>query len=225
MRTTIFKRSPWAALSLLLSVPLLSLIYVYVNRLDLPAYSLETDLDRQIPFVKIFVLPYLGWFAFLLAGFVYLAFKNRDIYLRTLLRFNVGLLVCYAVYLCYQTTVARPEVADVSWLDHLVLLVYNGDEPVNCFPSTHVLTSYCLLKAFRETPGVGRPIRLAVTGMSVLIILSTLFVKQHVLLDAVGAIAVVEGVYFAADRLAALRAKRAAASPLDSAFRPVPDSL
>lgn len=50
-------------------------------------------------------------------------------------------------------------------------------------------------------------------------------VKQHVLLDAVGAIAVVEGVYFAADRIAALRGKRTAASPLDSAFRPVPDSL
>ncbi|MBB6733110.1 phosphatase PAP2 family protein [Cohnella zeiphila] len=203
----LFLTSRWASLSLLLTVPLLSLIYLYVNRMNLPALSLETGLDRRIPFVPAFILPYLGWFAFLLAAFVYLAFRDRRLYLRTLLRFDIGLLACYVVYLFCQTTVPRPVVADTSWLNHLVLLVYRNDEPVNCFPSTHVLTSYCLLRAYLSSPGIRRPIRYAVAGSAILIILSTLFVKQHVLLDAVGAIALVEAIYALARpvRIAGLR--------------------
>lgn len=202
------RQSRLALLSLLLSIPLVGSLYVWLNRLDLPSFSLETDLDRQIPFLKIFILPYLGWYAFLLAGFVYLAFRDKTVYLRTLARFLIGMLVCYAVYLFYQTTVSRPDVSGDGILDWLVLLVYRHDQPYNCFPSTHVLTSYCMLKAYREASGIRLSVRWAVAGIAVLIMLSTLFVKQHVLLDAAGAIAVVEAVYAAFRLLTAARSSR-----------------
>ncbi|MBW7456977.1 phosphatase PAP2 family protein [Paenibacillus sepulcri] len=189
------------ALSLLLSIPLLSIAYIYLNHSrGEHTFSLVTDLDQQIPFLKIFILPYLAWFVFILACFVYLAFRNRQLYMHTLLRFNIGLVVCYLVYAVYQTHVPRPELVVNDWLGRLVQYVYSMDEPFNCFPSTHVLTSYCMMKAFISSPGINRYIRIAVSGMSILIIASTLFVKQHVLMDMAGAIAVVEVIYFVGAR-------------------------
>ena len=43
------------ACSGLLLIPLVGLIYIHLNQADGVAYSLVTDLDRQIPFMKSFV--------------------------------------------------------------------------------------------------------------------------------------------------------------------------
>jgi hypothetical protein len=177
-------------------------------------------LDRQLPFIPAFVIPYIAWFPFLFAGFLYLAFKNRTAYYETLLQFNIGLIVCYAVYAVYQTYVPRPELIGDSYLLNAVRSVYSTDEPFNCFPSTHVLTSYLMMKAFLRTPHVPRLLRLAVSAMSLTIIASTLFMKQHVLLDAAGAIAVAEG---AVQAVRLLRTRlRAGSLPASADARPRP---
>ena len=97
------------ACSALLLIPLVGLIYIHLNQAGGIAYSLVTDLDRQIPFMKAFVVPYLSWYGFLLLGFLYLAYKDRRNYYITLVEFVIGLLICYGVYAIYQTTVPRPE--------------------------------------------------------------------------------------------------------------------
>jgi membrane-associated phospholipid phosphatase len=184
------------ALTSLLTIPLLGLIYVYLNHSAGTVYSLVTDLDRQIPFLKVFVLPYVSWYAFLFIALLYLAFKNREAYYQTLLQFNIGMLICYGVYAVYQTHVPRPELAGDGWLLQMVQWVYNSDEPFNCFPSIHVLTSYLMMKAYLGAVNVPRIYTAAVMFMSMLIIASTQFIKQHVLLDIMGAVLVAEGVIY-----------------------------
>jgi membrane-associated phospholipid phosphatase len=189
------------ACSALLLIPLVGLIYVHLNQAGEMAYNLVTDLDRQIPFVKAFVVPYLSWYVFLLLGFLYLAYKDRRNYYITLVEFVIGLLICYGVYAIYQTTVPRPELTGSDWLLRMVEWVYRSDQPFNCFPSTHVLTSYLMMRAYLRTSQVATRYKIIVTVMSLLIIVSTQFVKQHVLLDIVGAVLVAEGVVYALDRM------------------------
>lgn len=185
------------ALSSLVTIPLLNIIYVYLNHPGGTVYSLVTDFDRQIPFLKMFVLPYVSWYPFLFIAFGYLAYKNREVFYRTLLQFNIGMLICYGVYAVYQTHVPRPELVGDDWLLQAVRMVYRSDEPFNCFPSIHVLTSYFMMKAYLGAANVPRTFKAVVAVVSVLIILSTQFVKQHVLLDIVGAVLVAEGVIYA----------------------------
>jgi membrane-associated phospholipid phosphatase len=197
------KTSWWSyimACSGLLLIPLVGLIYIHLNQADGVAYSLVTDLDRQIPFMKSFVIPYLSWYGFLLVGFLYLAYKDRSMYYKTLFQFIMGLLLCYGVYAIYQTTVPRPELTGSDWLLRMVQWVYRSDQPFNCFPSTHVLTSYLMMKAYLRSTTIFWPYKIAVTSMSLLIIVSTLLVKQHVLLDIVGAVLVSEGVVYVVER-------------------------
>lgn len=104
----------------------------------------------------------------------------------------------------------RPEIVGDGLLDRLVAAVYRFDEPYNCFPSTHVLTSYFMILAFRSSPAFGRGIRNAVTLISVTIILSTLFVKQHVLMDAAGAIALAELIWRVLEKTTARAHRRSA---------------
>ncbi len=64
--------------------------------------------------------------------------------------------------------------------------VYANDNPYNCFPSIHVFTtaySCFIIKEgyFRDKLWFRYPLNL----LGILIILSTLFVKQHVVLDGV----------------------------------------
>ncbi|WP_171684513.1 phosphatase PAP2 family protein [Paenibacillus planticolens] len=189
------------ACSALLLIPLVGLIYVHLNQEGTRVYSLVTDLDRHIPFLKGFVVPYLSWYGFLLVCFLYLAYKDRRNYYITLVESVVGLLICYGLYAIYQTTVPRPELIGSDPLLRMVAWVYRTDEPFNCFPSTHVLTSYLMMRAYLRTTHVALRYKIIVSCMSLLIILSTQFVKQHVLLDIVGAILVAECVVYALDRM------------------------
>ncbi|WP_189010927.1 phosphatase PAP2 family protein [Paenibacillus marchantiophytorum] len=198
------KASWWSyvmACSALLLIPLVGLIYVHLNQADGRAYNLVTDLDRQIPFIKGFIVPYLSWYGFLLIGFLYLAHKDRRNYYFTILEMVMGLLLCYGVYAIYQTTVPRPELTETDWLLRMVEWVYRSDQPFNCFPSTHVLTSYVLMRAYLRTNRVAIGYKIAISSMSLLIIVSTQFVKQHVLLDIVGAVVVAEGVLYVVERI------------------------
>jgi membrane-associated phospholipid phosphatase len=189
------------ACSAMLLIPVVGLIYVHLNQADGVAYSLVTDLDRQIPFMKSFVVPYLTWYGFLLVGFLYLAYKDRRTYYITILEFVIGLLLCYGVYAIYQTTVPRPELTGSDWLLRMVEWVYQSDQPFNCFPSTHVLTSYVMMRAYLRSTHIARRYKIAVTSISLLIIVSTQFVKQHVLMDIIGAILLAEGIVYVVDRV------------------------
>jgi membrane-associated phospholipid phosphatase len=188
------------ACSGLLMIPLVGLIYIHLNQDGGTAYSLMTDLDRQIPFIKGFVVPYLFWYVFLAVGFLYLVYQDRSNYFQTLVEFVIGLLLCYSVYAIYQTTVPRPDIEGSDWLLRTVQWVYRSDEPFNCFPSTHVLTAYLMMRAYLRSKRIAMSHTILVTSMAVLIIVSTLFVKQHVLMDIVGAVFVAEGVVYVVER-------------------------
>ncbi|WP_366295665.1 phosphatase PAP2 family protein [Paenibacillus sp. AN1007] len=92
---------------------------------------------------------------------------------------------------------------ETGFIARLVQFVYSTDQPYNCFPSIHVLTSYLMLRGGR----VFNPtIRVYIASISLLIIISTVLVKQHVAADILGGILVGE-LCFRLAKLAVLRKK------------------
>lgn len=176
-----------APLSLMLSIPIVSLFYVVLNNPDRGVHSLVTDLDLGIPFVKAFIVPYVSWYAFVLAVLVYLCLTDKKTYYITLVSYNLGLIISYAFYFVYQTTVPRPELVGTDFLTLMVSLVYSSDQPYNCFPSIHSLTSYLMIKGAGRCSGRTNMSYYLIGGFAMLVITSTLFVKQHVILDAIAA--------------------------------------
>lgn len=168
----------------ILIIPLLSLVYVAINREPPLTRTLYTDLDGMIPFLKLFIIPYMIWMPFLYLTLVYFYFKDRRLYFHTLLAYAVCVLICYGIYWKFQTTVPRLELQGDDLLSRMVAFVYRNDAPYNCFPSIHCLSSYLLFLAARNSPAIRDRTAVLIGILAWVIIVSTLFVKQHVVMDA-----------------------------------------
>jgi len=179
----------------LLVIPVLNVFYIMLNHGAGQVHSLMTDLDYIIPFLPIFIIPYVVWYPFLIGIFVLLCLKNRLIYYQTLLAVILGLLGSYVIFYVFQTTVPRPELHGSGLLVQMVKAIYAMDGPYNCFPSIHVLTSYLLWIGARKCLPLQPSTKIMIGTISWTIIISTFFVKQHALLDAVGAILLAEMVF------------------------------
>jgi membrane-associated phospholipid phosphatase len=191
------KKEDIIPLLFILSVPMLNVIYTLVNRSKGEARILVTFIDNKIPFVKYFILPYNLWYPFLLISLVYLCLKSRGVFYKTIIAMDVGMLCCYIIYLLFQTTVPRPELTGQDIFTKLVGITYKLDQPYNCFPSIHVLTSYLLIKGFKRSISSDKIIRVIVYCGAITIIFATLFVKQHVVLDIASAVVLGDLLFYA----------------------------
>ena len=178
-------------LSYIISLPILAIIYGFLNYDSGRVFNVMTDIDRLIPFSKYFIVPYLLWIPFVIGMLVYFFFQDYLLYKKQLLIINVGALICFITYVFFQTTVPRPVLTETDFFTNLVRLMYSWDNPYNALPSTHVLTSYSIIVGSQElSQRFAIPMKL-VKLMSIAIILSTVFLKQHTILDGIASIAIV----------------------------------
>jgi membrane-associated phospholipid phosphatase len=167
----------------LLVMPVLGLIYKILNNNPREAVILSTDIDDKIPFLPIFILPYIIWYAFILGYLIYFWYKDTRVYLKTLTMIVIGELVCFVIYFFLQTTVPRPDLVGDGILIELVGMIYSHDQPFNAFPSIHVLTTFAIILGNINISNKHIIHSIFVPVMGSLIIISTLFVKQHYILD------------------------------------------
>ena len=187
-------RNNLIALSFMASIIVSNIFYKLLNNGDGDINSLVTNVDKTIPFLKIFILPYITWYGYITIGLIYLCVKNRKTYYTSLISLNIGLAICYIIYAFFQTTVPRPIVTDSDILSKLVTMIYKHDNPFNCFPSMHVTTTYILMKGINDTEN-NKLVSFLFNIIGILIIISTQFVKQHVVLDLIFAMLLCEVIY------------------------------
>lgn len=176
------------AASLMFLILPLNIFYIMLNSSKRGVHNLVTPVDNMIPFMRVFIIPYVAWYAFIFVTVIYLFFKDREVYYTTVISYNLGLIASYITFFFFQTTVPRPDIIGSDVLSKMVLAIYGADQPYNCFPSIHVLTSFLMVKALSASK-IKSKLNLGIVWLSaVAIIISTLFVKQHVILDAVSGI-------------------------------------
>lgn len=175
------------AMCFILVVPIVNILYSILDNPGRGAFNLQTSIDRAIPFLKIFIIPYIAWYPYILLSLLFLCIKDRKTYYKTLMSLQLGLIFCYIIYFFFQTTVPRPEIYSRDILSKLVLFIYRTDKPYNCFPSIHVLSCIILVRGALKNYRRSAVSIVLITLISSLIIVSTLLVKQHVILDILSA--------------------------------------
>lgn len=154
-------------------------------------HIVHTVIDDFIPFCEYFIVPYLLWFPFLAATLIYFIFFNKDKqeYYQYIKNLCMGMTVFLAVsYLYPNGHQLRPDffVRDNVCID-LVKILYSADTATNILPSIHVfnsLAAYMAISRCRSLRGhvwVKRGTLLLVAS----IILSTMLLKQHSVVDVV----------------------------------------
>lgn len=174
---------------------LITLIAFHLNNYRPGTGSMKIALDDYIPFNKYFIFPYVYWFLYVAVGLIILAVINKKNYFRMFTSIVAGMLICYVIYYFYPSTVPRPIITSNDLVSNIVKFIYSADKPYNCFPSIHVLNSF-FISIFLIKSIKNKNIHVVCYVSFILITLSTLFVKQHYILDAVSAIILGGIIYF-----------------------------
>jgi len=174
--------------------------FVYLERaVTNPTYIIHHRLDDLIPFNEYFIIPYYLWFAFTAVAVAYFFFKNKKDYYRLTSHLFIGMTVFLIISTVYPNgQLLRPTefVRDNIFVD-LVQLIYKADTPTNIFPSIHVYNSLCVMVAVMKSKNFQYKnwIKVTTNVIGFTIILSTMFLKQHSVLDVIGGIILCAIVY------------------------------
>lgn len=169
-----------------LLIPLLNINYIIIDRLEVTGANIAIGLDYLIPFVPEFVVPYVYWYIYVALGLVFILLQSRNRYMKTFLTLISGMCVCYVIFFIFPTEITRPQVSNEGIFNWIVQVVYKKDRPFNCFPSLHVLGTYIIMRYTKLSYSKVWFYYTQIVGS--LIILSTVFIKQHFVLDIIGAI-------------------------------------
>ena len=154
-------------------------------------YQFSTALDRAIPLIPWTVCIYFGCYAFWALHYCLCA----AVPLRARRFFTADFIAkggCFVFFVGLPTTMARPAVQGLNVWESLVRALYILDAPVNLFPSIHCLNSWLCWASARDIPAFSRGYKAFALCAAVAVCVSTLTLRQHVLLDVAGGILLAE---------------------------------
>ena len=163
-------------------------------------YDLSLPIDGMIPFVSAFVVIYLLAYVQWIVGFILIARESREFCYRILSGEIIAKLMCLVLFLLLPTTMARAEITSDGFFSAIVRFIYQFDAADNLFPSIHCLESWICFRGAMRLKKVGPWYRYVSLVFSLLVFASTVFIKQHVVVDILAGVAVCELGQFIAKR-------------------------
>lgn len=185
------RRLPWRDLKYAAWLPLYLLVFLALERLPGRGYwATQLPIDGCIPFCEWFVIPYCLWYPFLVAVGLYLLCRDREAFRRYMLFLGSTFLLSELIWLVLPSGQdLRPAVLPrENPLTALVAGLYRIDTNTNVFPSVHVVGAVGAALAVRDCRELAdrTHLRRGAAVLAAAICLSTVFIKQHALLDAAG---------------------------------------
>lgn len=180
-------------LKLLIFWPIFGLLFTFVERFYNVGhyYSMHCPLDDMIPFCEWFLIPYLFWFVYLIGTIVYTFFFDVAAFKRMMYFIIITYSITMLIYLVFPTCQdLRPtQFARDNVLTRFVAWFYNFDTKTNVCPSIHVLGSVAAMLGLCDCRRLQNPkLKLLFILLCVLICISTVFMKQHSVLDVLAAL-------------------------------------
>lgn len=178
---------------LLLYFPVYLSIFRYLeNNTPKNIHIISSPFDQYIPFIAVFIVPYLLWFVYMAAAGIYFLFFEKECFCRMMYFGMIGMSIFLLVSWLYPNGLQiRPlHFAQDNLFTRLTQYVYSVDTATNVLPSIHVFNSIGVCAAISDSERLGskKVIQAGSFVMTVLIILSTMFVKQHSMVDVIAAL-------------------------------------
>lgn len=159
-------------------------LYVPLNKRK-SKYYWELPIDKKIPLIPIFVVPYLFYFVFTAIAFTTL--WNTNLFYPLTVALFISYAIALPIWYFLPNGVKRPHVSGDSLFHRMVRYVHRYDEDGNGLPSAHVYVA--LICAHYLVIGYPQYALLSILA-GLLISISTLFTKQHYIIDVPGGIVV-----------------------------------
>lgn len=163
-----------------------SICFAISKLLSFDIHLIGGKIDELIPFNIYFIIPYISWYFLLFIVPYYLYKKDKTNFTKYCTSFILLTIVTNIIFICYPTTVNRTIVTGNDILSLLTRFIFWIDTPIlNCFPSQHCAMSMLWILYVCNNKKSSKKVKTLITIDSILIMMSTLFVKQHVFVDFV----------------------------------------
>lgn len=152
-------------------------------------------LDDLIPFMEIFVIPYFLWFAYIFVTVAYFFLTSRQDFYKICAYLFIGMTICLIIYTIWpnghKLRVDLDSLGRSNLFIDIMNRLYNFDTATNVFPSIHVFNSIGAMIAIHKSERLMKvtALRWSSLILTILICLSTVFLKQHSILDIFGGVA------------------------------------
>ena len=180
--------------------PVYGLLFYLLERVCRPEryHVMYTALDDVIPFHELFVIPYVFWFLYLIGIHCYTAKRDAAAFRRLMAFVVVSHTCALAIFFLFPTCQhLRPLVFPRdNVLTDIVALFYRIDTSTNVCPSLHVVGSMAVWYGAKDTKLFAhRGWRVFFLLATASICLSTVFLKQHSVLDVAAGLLLSHVVY------------------------------
>ncbi|MFR7758401.1 MAG: hypothetical protein ACLU3G_04850 [Christensenellales bacterium] len=145
-------------------------------------HSIPVSFEDAIPFAPEWVTIYTATFIFWMLGLAVCMTRERELCFRMFTGLYMAELICAVFFIALPTVIDRPEVTGGVYYDRLLAQLYSADQPVNLFPSMHCMFAYMVFRGFMIAR-LDKPVVIGSGLFAALVCASTVFVKQHFLLD------------------------------------------
>lgn len=149
-------------------------------------------LDGIIPPIPAFVIFYVLAYPFWYITYYLICRSDAGKARRVVWTDVAAKLFCGLIFILIPTTMSRPSISSDNFCGALLNAVYASDAPDNLFPSIHCLESWICFLAIRDEEKVPDWVKISAFVLAVLICLSTVFTKQHVLIDGVAGVLIAD---------------------------------
>lgn len=145
--------------------------------------------DSYIPFNEWFLIPYLLWFLYIFVTIMYFFFTSKTEFYQICTYLFAGMTICLIVYTLWPNGhYLRPNIDSLGRSNILtkgVKLLYQTDTSTNVCPSIHVFNSIGAYIAIAKNEKLSSNyyIKYSALILTILICMSTCFLKQHSIID------------------------------------------
>lgn len=157
-----------------------------INPASAACHVMYSPLDDLIPVCEFFLIPYALWMVCMLGMHFFTAIYDVDTFKKYSKYMIIAFTVSTLTFLVYPTCQnLRPETFERdNFFTKILAFVYAVDTSTNVCPSEHVIGSMAILAAAINCRYFRTPGRITlVTVLMIVISLSTVFLKQHSVLD------------------------------------------
>ena len=163
-----------------------SLSFLFVKLFQEETHLLNSLVDDKIPFCSPFILIYSFWYILIFILPYYYYKKDKEMFYKYVTSYIISILISSIIFIIYPTEVIRPSLPNTGILNIITNIIYFVDTPaINCLPSMHCAISMLFILSSFCTKKTSNRYRIFILISSLLIMISTLFVKQHVLIDLI----------------------------------------
>jgi membrane-associated phospholipid phosphatase len=175
-------------------------MYFWLEHREFATYHvIDTKLDHLIPFSEYFIIPYLLWFGYMAVGFIIMFFTDKKEFIKMGFVLGFGMTTAIIINYFYPTMVIlRPTVMPRdNFFTDLVIGLYKTDTSTNVFPSIHVFNAIAVFIGLYHNDKMRKhkAFMIGTFTLMILIILSTMFCKQHSVLDILGSVCLIAFIY------------------------------